>query len=215
MEDHTSKKRRRDSPEREDQQEVSDNRTTALATTRSSCSLTLFAHHANFTFQHPHPTLGSDLHAQYNDYHVNSLPIPDPTQFEEPAVENPPTDFPDFANHLPSAETKAYLARPLSPNGHRPASRPPTSSFARISVLLIKWDGDSKVEGPLLQVEKAFRNRNCRTARYSIPITLHANIKLSRKLGEILEQAAPGHPLVVYYAGFSFLTAEGRTYWAW
>lgn len=82
--------------------------------------------------------------------------------------------------------------------------------------MLLRWEDDLTVEQDLLALEKLFRERfNYRTESWSIPSCPNPNVKLSIQMAQQIEYARPGHLLIIYYAGYSFIGADHNLYWAW
>jgi hypothetical protein len=81
---------------------------------------------------------------------------------------------------------------------------------------MLRWEDDPTVEPDFIALEKLFRERyNFRTETWGIPSCPNPNVKLSMQLARQVEYTRPGHLLVVYYAGYSFIGSDDNLYWAW
>lgn len=56
---------------------------------------------------------------------------------------------------------------------------------------------------------------NYTTQRWQIPTVPNPSIKLGVQMASFLENARPNHLLIIYYAGYGYLGADGHMYWAW
>jgi len=94
-----------------------------------------------------------------------------------------------------------------------PGNRLPYNSA---SVLLLRWEDDLSVADDLLALQKLFRERyNYRTDSWTIPSCPNPTAKLAIQLAQHVEDARPGHLLVIYYVGYSYVGADNQLYWAW
>ena len=94
----------------------------------------------------------------------------------------------------------------------RSAEKPPYTS---VSVLLLRWEEDTSVEPELLALEGVFRDQyNYRTDRWNIPTVANPSIKLGVQMASFLENAKPGHLLIIYYAGHGYVGLDDQLYWA-
>lgn len=130
---------------------------------------------------------------------------PQPLVHDAPPPPPPPehNDFERFARHLQDAASLIYTQ----------ANR---SQYNSVSVLLLRWEDDLSVEHDLLGLQALFRERyNYRTESWSIPSCPNPNVKLSMQMAQHIEYARPGHLLIVYYVGYSFVGSDRNLYWAW
>jgi hypothetical protein len=120
-----------------------------------------------------------------------SLPHPDNNDLER------------FARHIQDAASLIY-------------NQENRTQYDSVSVLLLRWEDDTSVENELLSLSKLFRERyNYRTESWSIPSCPNPNVKLSMQIAQHIEYTPPGHLLIVYYVGHSFVGADHNLYWAW
>ncbi|KFY37408.1 hypothetical protein V495_07192 [Pseudogymnoascus sp. VKM F-4514 (FW-929)] len=83
------------------------------------------------------------------------------------------------------------------------------------SVLLLRWEDDLSVADDLLALQKLFRERyNYRTEAWNIPTCPNPTSKLSIQLAQHVEYARPGHLLIIYYVGYSYVGRGNQLYWA-
>lgn len=83
-------------------------------------------------------------------------------------------------------------------------------------MLLLRWEDDLTVADDLLALQKLFRERyNYRTEAWSIPTCPNPTSKLSIQLAQHVEYARPGHLLIIYYVGYSYVGTDNQLYWAW
>ena len=132
---------------------------------------------------------------------------PQPSMLQDappPSLPHPDhSDFERFARHLQDAASLIYTQ----------ANR---TQYDSVSVLLLRWEDDLSVENELLGLLKLFRERyNYRVESWSIPSCPNPNVKLSMQMAQHIEYARPGHLLIIYYAGYSFVGADHNLYWAW
>lgn len=124
---------------------------------------------------------------------ANETPLPSQTNSE----------IDSFARHLQDAASMAYTQ----------ASRP---QYTSVTALLLHWEDDPSVEAGLTGLEAIFREKyNYRTESWSIPSCPNPNAKLLMQMARHVEYARPGHLLIIYYAGHSFIGADHNSYWAW
>jgi hypothetical protein len=125
-----------------------------------------------------------------------------------PAVQDaaPPaerSDFESFARHLQDAAMLIYAQANQSP-------------YTSVSVLLLRWEDDLSAEQDVLQLQKVFRERfNYRTESWCIPSCPNPSVKLTMQMAQHIEYARSDHLLVVYYAGYGFVSSDHHLYWAW
>ncbi|RYO98959.1 hypothetical protein DL764_006934 [Monosporascus ibericus] len=125
-------------------------------------------------------------------YQVQELAPPPPERHE----------FESFARHLQDAAMLIYRQTQKSP-------------YAKVSVLLLRWEGNSGAEQDIDALEAVFGERyNYRTDRWNIPTVPDPGIKLGVRMASFLEHAGPDHLLIVYYAGHAFVGANGQVFWA-
>lgn len=111
-------------------------------------------------------------------------------------------EFECFARHLQDA---AMMIQ-------RSAERAPYTS---VSVLLLRWEEDTSVEPELLALEGILRDQyNYQTERWNIPTVANPSIKLGVQMASFLENARPGHLLIIYYAGHGYAGMDNQLYWA-
>jgi hypothetical protein len=143
---------------------------------------------------------------QMQDQRPFEYPPQPPVLQDAPQPHPPPheqNDFERFARHLQDAASLIYTQ----------ANR---SQYNSVSVLLLRWEDDHTVEHDLLGLLKLFRERyNYRTESWSIPSCPNPNVKLSMQMAQHIEYARPGHLLIVYYVGYSFVGPDHNLYWAW
>lgn len=88
--------------------------------------------------------------------------------------------------------------------------------YSNVSVLLLKWEEDDSVEPDLVALEAVLRDRyNYGTERWNIPTVPNPSIKLGVQMASFLENARPNHFLIIYYAGYGYISSENQLYWAW
>ncbi|KAH6690309.1 hypothetical protein F5X68DRAFT_68887 [Plectosphaerella plurivora] len=136
-------------------------------------------------------------------------PVPAPFLSDAPSafpVQEPPHaerhDFESFARHLQDA---AMLIQ-------RQTERSPYSS---VSVLLLRWEDDTSVEADVATLENILRDRyHYQTERWNIPTVANPSIKLGVQMASFLEHARPNHLLIIYYAGYGYVSSDNQLYWA-
>lgn len=112
-------------------------------------------------------------------------------------------DFESFARHLQDA---AMLIK-------RQTERSPYTS---VSVLLLRWEDDISVESDVASLENILRDRyHYQTERWNIPTVANPSIKLGVQMASFLEHARPNHLLIIYYAGYGYVSSDNQLYWAW
>jgi hypothetical protein len=85
-----------------------------------------------------------------------------------------------------------------------------------VSVLLIRWEEDLGVENELAALAQVFQERyNYPVNAWAIPSGPNSNAKISSQVAQQIEYARPGHLLIVYYVGYSFVGSDNNLYWAW
>ena len=125
-----------------------------------------------------------------------------------PAVQDsapPPerSDFESFARHLQDAAMLIYAQANQSP-------------YTSVSVLLLRWEDDLSAEQDILQLQNVFRDRfNYRTESWCIPSCPNPSVKLTMQMAQHIEYARSDHLLIVYYAGYGFVSSDHHLYWAW
>ncbi|KAF4125996.1 ZnF C2H2 [Geosmithia morbida] len=113
-------------------------------------------------------------------------------------------DFESFARHLQDA---AMLIQ-------RQAEAP---HYRHVDVLMLTWEDGSTAppDADLTALEKLLHTvYRYRTQRWQIPSCPNPSVKLGAKIASFLENAAPDHLLILYYAGRSFVGIDGQLYWA-
>ncbi|RYP38738.1 hypothetical protein DL767_002478 [Monosporascus sp. MG133] len=132
-------------------------------------------------------------------------PEPAPQHYQVQELAPPPPErheFESFARHLQDAAMLIYRQTQKSP-------------YAKVSVLLLRWEGNSGAEQDIDALEAVFGERyNYRTDRWNIPTVPDPAIKLGVRLASFLERAGPDHLLIVYYAGHAFVGTDGQVFWA-
>ncbi|KAI1380692.1 hypothetical protein F4677DRAFT_404329 [Hypoxylon crocopeplum] len=141
----------------------------------------------------PHPPPFSHEPVQpVQQYQLQEVPPPPPERHE----------FESFARHLQDAAMLIFRQSQKSP-------------YTRTSVLIIRWEEDHAIEQDLGTLDQVLRERyNYRTERFNIPAVANPSIKLGVRMASFLEQAAPDHLLIVYYAGYGFVGADNQLFWA-
>jgi hypothetical protein len=142
---------------------------------------------------HLHLTDLGQVPQQAQQYQASeAVPAPPPPERHE---------FESFARHLQDAAMLIFRQTQKLP-------------YLRVSVLLLRWDGDTAVEKDLSTLEQVFRDRyNYRTERWDIPTQRNASLKLGVRLSSFLESAAPDHLLIVYYTGNTAVGHDGQVSW--
>ncbi|KAF3057959.1 hypothetical protein GL218_05574 [Daldinia childiae] len=116
-------------------------------------------------------------------YQVQEAPPPPPERHE----------FESFARHLQDAAMLIYRQTQKSP-------------YTKTSVLILRWEEDNAVEHDLASLDQVLCDRyNYRTERFNIPTGLNPSVKLGVCMASFLENAAPDHLLIIYYAGMAML----------
>jgi hypothetical protein len=127
-------------------------------------------------------------------------PMPAVQDAAQPAERS---DFESFARHLQDAAMLIYAQANQSP-------------YTSVSVLLLRWEDDLSAEQDVLQLQKVFRERfNYRTESWCIPSSPNPSVKLTMQMAQHIEYARPDHLLIVYYAGYGFVSSDCHLYWAW
>ncbi|OTB09956.1 hypothetical protein K445DRAFT_386924 [Daldinia sp. EC12] len=125
-------------------------------------------------------------------YQVQEAPPPPPERHE----------FESFARHLQDAAMLIYRQTQKSP-------------YTKTSVLILRWEDDNSVEHDLAALDQVLRDRyNYRTERFNIPSILNPSVKLGVRMASFLENAAPDHLLIIYYAGYGYVGEDHQLYWA-
>ncbi|KAI1105371.1 hypothetical protein F4804DRAFT_304666 [Jackrogersella minutella] len=125
-------------------------------------------------------------------YQVQEAPPPPPERHE----------FESFARHLQDAAMLIYRQTQKSP-------------YTKTSVLILGWEEDNDIEQDLVALDQVLRERyNYRTERFNIPTVANPSIKLGVRMASFLENAAPDHLLIIYYAGYGYIGADDQLYWA-
>lgn len=128
-------------------------------------------------------------------------PIPPGQDATAPPPER--SDFESFARHLQDAAMLIYTQANQSP-------------YTSVSVLLLRWEDDFSAEEDISQLQKVFRERfNYRTEAWCIPSGPNPSIKLTMQMAQYIEYARSDHLLIVYYAGYGFVSSDHHLYWAW
>lgn len=125
-------------------------------------------------------------------YQVQDVPPPPPERHE----------FESFARHLQDAAMLIYRQTQKSP-------------YTKTSVLILRWEEDNAVEHDLAALEQVLRQRyNYRIDTYNIPTVDNPSVKLGVRISSFLENAAPDHLLIIYYAGYGYVGVDNQLYWA-
>ncbi|KAL7623191.1 hypothetical protein AAE478_006872 [Parahypoxylon ruwenzoriense] len=123
---------------------------------------------------------------------VQEVPPPPPERHE----------FESFARHLQDAAMLIYRQTQKSP-------------YTRASALLLSWEGDNAVEHDLAALDQVLREQyNYLTERFNIPCVANASTKLGIRMASFLENAAPDHLLIIYYAGYGYVGVDNQVFWA-
>jgi len=94
----------------------------------------------------------------------------------------------------------------------RQTERPP---YSEVSVLLLKWEGDTSSDEETTVLESVLRNTyHFHTQRWEIPSCPNPSIKLGVQIASFLENPRPDHLLIIHYAGHGFVGQDGQFYWA-
>ncbi|KAI1502596.1 hypothetical protein F5X99DRAFT_153120 [Biscogniauxia marginata] len=141
----------------------------------------------------PHPPSFAHEPAQpAQQYQVQEVAPPPPERHE----------FESFARHLQDAAMLIYRQSQRSP-------------YNKVSALLLRWEEDVAVEPDLAALEQVLRERyNYRTDRWNIPAAANPSIKLGVRMASFLENAAPDHLFIIYYAGHGYVGADNQLFWA-
>jgi hypothetical protein len=87
--------------------------------------------------------------------------------------------------------------------------------YANVSVLILRWEEDSAADQELASLEQVLSERYYyRTDRWNIPTVPNPSLKLGIRMASFLEDAAPDHLLIVYYAGCGYIGADNNVFWA-
>ncbi|TVY31204.1 hypothetical protein LHYA1_G000045 [Lachnellula hyalina] len=122
--------------------------------------------------------------------------------FQDAAPPPERTDFESFARHLQDAAMLIYAQANRSP-------------YTSVTVLMLRWEDDLSVESDLLMLQQVFRDRfNFRTETWCIPSCPNPSVKLTMQMASHIEYARPDHLLVVYYAGYGYISSDHNLYWA-
>lgn len=90
------------------------------------------------------------------------------------------------------------------------------SPYTSVSVLLLRWEDDISVESDVASLENILRDRyHYQTERWNIPTVANPSIKLGVQMASFLEHARPNHLLIIYYAGYGYVSSDNQLYWAW
>lgn len=95
----------------------------------------------------------------------------------------------------------------------RQAERP---HYRHVDVLMLTWEDNGAVPDTHLTALDNLLHTTYRysTNRWQIPSCPNPTVKLSTQIASFLENAAPDHLLILYYAGRSFVGSDGLLYWA-
>ncbi|KAI1438356.1 hypothetical protein GGR50DRAFT_704530 [Xylaria sp. CBS 124048] len=156
--------------------------------------------------QLPPPAASASTSASTSASYAHEPTLPTHTPQHCPRQETPPPperhEFESFARHLQDAAMLIY----------RQTRR---SHYAKVSVLLLRWDDDNVTELDLVALERVLRERyNYRTDLWTIPTIPTASVKLAMRMFSFLESAGPDHLLIVHYAGYSYIGSDQELYWA-
>ncbi|KAH7313842.1 hypothetical protein B0I35DRAFT_355732 [Stachybotrys elegans] len=128
--------------------------------------------------------------------------LPEPVQQHQDALVPERHDFESFARHLQDA---AMLIQ-------RQAERSP---YSDVSVLLLRWEEDQSVDEDLANLDQVLQSQyNFNTQRWHIPTVPNPSIKLGVQMAQFLEHGRPNHLLIIYYAGYGYVSSDGQLYWA-
>jgi hypothetical protein len=89
------------------------------------------------------------------------------------------------------------------------------SPYSNVSVLILRWEEDNAADEDIAGLEQVLRERyNYRTDRWNIPTVPNPSLKLGVRMAAFLENAAPDHLLIIYYAGNGFVGVDSQVFWA-
>ncbi|KAI0386891.1 hypothetical protein F5Y04DRAFT_73478 [Hypomontagnella monticulosa] len=152
--------------------------------------------------------LAPKIEAQASPPHpppFNHEPAPPAQHYQPQEIPPPPPErheFESFARHLQDAAMLIYRQTQKSP-------------YTKTSVLILRWEEDNAVEQELTDLDHVLRERyNYRTERFNIPTIANPSVKLGVRMASFLENAAPDHLLIIYYAGYGYVGADNQLYWA-
>ncbi|KAI0105142.1 hypothetical protein F4776DRAFT_477327 [Hypoxylon sp. NC0597] len=141
----------------------------------------------------PHPPpFPHDAVQPAQHYQVQEVPPPPPERHE----------FESFARHLQDAAMLIDRQTKKSP-------------YTETHVLILRWEDDNAIEHDLAALDQVLRERyNYRTERFNIPTIANPSLKLGVRMASFLENAAPDHQLIIYYAGYGYIGVDNQLYWA-
>lgn len=85
----------------------------------------------------------------------------------------------------------------------------------KVSVLLLRWADDPTASADIDALEHTFQTcYRFHTQRWLIPSDSNPLLKLLQQVACFLENAPRNHLIIIYYAGYGFVTSDDQLYWA-